>query len=108
MRAEKLYIEMDSIGKGIIELISRYNIQNLVMGAASDKYHSRRMTDLRSKKAIYVYEQAPSSCHIQFICKGYLIQTRYACCIMISVAPTPLKKDVSVSVSCFQSVFNKS
>ncbi|KAI5421792.1 U-box domain-containing protein 33 isoform X2 [Lathyrus oleraceus] len=76
VRAEKLYIEMDSIGKGIIELISKYNIQNLVMGAASDKYHSRRMTDLRSKKAIYVSEQAPPSCHIQFICKGYLIQIR--------------------------------
>jgi len=39
--ATKLYIEMDCIEKGIIELISRYNIQNLVMGAASDKYHSR-------------------------------------------------------------------
>ncbi|CAK8560813.1 unnamed protein product [Lathyrus sativus] len=76
VRAEKLHIEMDSIEKGIIELISKYNIQNLVMGAASDKYHSRRMTDLRSKKAIYVCQQAPSSCHIQFICKGYLIQTR--------------------------------
>lgn len=74
--ATKLHIEMDCIEKGIIELISRYNIQNLVMGAASDKYHSRRMTDLRSKKAIYVCEQAPASCHIQFICKGYLIQTR--------------------------------
>lgn len=74
--ATKLHIEMDCIEKGIIGLISRYNIQNLVMGAASDKYHSRRMTDLRSKKAICVCEQAPASCHIQFICKGYLIQKR--------------------------------
>lgn len=32
--------------------------------------------DLRSRKAIYVCEQAPSSCHIQFICKGHLIHTR--------------------------------
>lgn len=35
------------------------------------------MTNLRSKKAIYVREQAPVCCHIEFICKGYLIQTRY-------------------------------
>ncbi|KAJ1403529.1 Serine/threonine-protein kinase, active site [Sesbania bispinosa] len=76
VRAEKLHIEMDCIEKGIVELISHHNIQKLVMGAASDKYHSRRMTDLRSKKAIYVCEQAPASCHIQFICKGYLIHTR--------------------------------
>ncbi|XP_057454645.1 U-box domain-containing protein 33-like isoform X2 [Lotus japonicus] len=76
VRAEKLHIEMNCIEKGIVELISTYNIQKLVMGAASDKYHSRRMTDLRSKKAIYVKEQAPASCRIQFICKGYLIYTR--------------------------------
>jgi hypothetical protein len=41
VRANKLHIEMDCIEKGIIELISQHNIQNLVMGAASDKYHSR-------------------------------------------------------------------
>ncbi|KAE9605398.1 hypothetical protein Lal_00024550 [Lupinus albus] len=74
--AEKVHIEMDCIEKGIIELISQYNIQELVMGAASNKYHSRRMTGLRSKKAIYVNEQAPTSCHIQFTCKGFLIHTR--------------------------------
>ncbi|KAK7389946.1 hypothetical protein VNO78_25243 [Psophocarpus tetragonolobus] len=76
VRAGKLHIDMDCIEKGIVELISHYGIQKLVMGAASDKYHSRRMTALRSKKAIYVCEQAPASCHLQFICNGYLIQTR--------------------------------
>ncbi|KAJ1408635.1 Rossmann-like alpha/beta/alpha sandwich fold [Sesbania bispinosa] len=76
VRAEKLHIEMDSIEKGIIELISQHGIRKLVMGAASDKCYSRRMMDLRSKKAIYVREQAPASCHIQFICKGHLIHTR--------------------------------
>ncbi|KAK7274409.1 hypothetical protein RIF29_15495 [Crotalaria pallida] len=76
VRAEKLYIEMDCIEKGIIELISQYNIQELVMGAAANKYYSRKMTDLRSKKAIYVCEQAPTSCRIQFVCKGFLIRTR--------------------------------
>ncbi|CAL0318381.1 unnamed protein product [Lupinus luteus] len=76
VRAEKLHIEMGCIEKGIIELIFQYNIQELVMGAASNKYHSRRMRDLRSKKAIYVKEQAPTSCRIQFTCKGFNIQTR--------------------------------
>ncbi|PQQ17296.1 hypothetical protein Pyn_08764 [Prunus yedoensis var. nudiflora] len=76
VRAEKLHIEMDCIEKGIVELISQHGIRKLVMGAAADKYHSRKMMDLKSKKAIYVHQQAPVSCHIQFICKGHLIHTR--------------------------------
>ncbi|ONI23124.1 hypothetical protein PRUPE_2G170900 [Prunus persica] len=76
VRAEKLHIEMDCIEKGIVELISQHGIRKLVMGAAADKYHSRKMMDLKSKKAIYVRQQAPVSCHIQFICKGHLIYTR--------------------------------
>ncbi|KAG4925576.1 hypothetical protein JHK87_051116 [Glycine soja] len=75
VRAEKLHIEMDSIEKGILELISQHGIQKLVMGAASDKYYNRRMMDLKSKKAISVCKQAPASCHIQFVCKGRLIHT---------------------------------
>ncbi|KAL1328974.1 U-box domain-containing protein 33 isoform X1 [Arachis ipaensis] len=77
VEAEKLHIvDKDCIEKGIVELICKHNIKKLVMGAASDKYHSRRMTELRSRKAIYVRENAPAYCHIQFICKGYLIYTR--------------------------------
>ncbi|KAL1352189.1 hypothetical protein HN51_016181 [Arachis hypogaea] len=81
VEAEKLHIiDKDCIEKGIVELICKHNIKKLVMGAASDKYHSRRMTDLRSRKAIYVRENAPAYCHIQFICNGYLIHTRYKGC----------------------------
>ncbi|PON92089.1 GPCR kinase [Trema orientale] len=76
VQAEKLYTEMDCIEKGITELITKYKIRKLVMGAAADKYYSRKLTDLKSKKAIFVCQQAPSSCHIHFTCKGYLIHTR--------------------------------
>jgi len=41
VRAWKLHIEMDCVEKGIVELIHQHGIQKLVMGAASDKYHSR-------------------------------------------------------------------
>ncbi|KAL8170590.1 hypothetical protein V2J09_022394 [Rumex salicifolius] len=34
------------------------------------------MTQLKSKKAIYVQSQAPPFCQILFVCKGYLIYTR--------------------------------
>jgi hypothetical protein len=32
---------MDSIEKGIVELISQHGIRQLVMGAAADKHYSR-------------------------------------------------------------------
>ncbi|KAF3441506.1 hypothetical protein FNV43_RR15420 [Rhamnella rubrinervis] len=78
VRAEKLHVEMDSIEKGIVELISRLGIRKLVMGAATDRSHSRKMMDLKSRKATYVRQQAPVSCHIHFTCKGHLIYTREA------------------------------
>ncbi|CAN4111584.1 unnamed protein product [Withania somnifera] len=76
VRADKLVLEMDSIEKGIVELISQHGIGKLVMGAASNKCYSKKMTDLRSKKAIYLRLQAPAFCCIWFACKGNLIYTR--------------------------------
>jgi len=40
VHAEKLYIEEDDIGKGIVELLSQHAIKKLVMGAAADRYYS--------------------------------------------------------------------
>lgn len=73
---EVQHIEMESIEKGIVELILQHNVRRLVMGAAADKQYSRRMVDLKSKKAIYVRLHAAPSCQIQFICKGKIIFTR--------------------------------
>ncbi|KAK4371925.1 hypothetical protein RND71_007309 [Anisodus tanguticus] len=76
VRADKLVIEMDSIENGIVELISQHGIGMLVMGAAANKCYSKKMTDLRSKKAIYVRLQAPTFCCVWFVCKGSLVYTR--------------------------------
>lgn len=40
VNAEKLYIEKDDIGKGIVEMVYQHSVKKLVMGAAADKYHS--------------------------------------------------------------------
>ncbi|PIA49362.1 hypothetical protein AQUCO_01300291v1 [Aquilegia coerulea] len=72
VRAEKLFIDMENIDKGIVELIAQHGIKRLIMGAAIDK----RTSMLKSKKAIFVNQEAPISCHIWFVCKGSLIQTR--------------------------------
>lgn len=74
--AEVQHIEMESIEKGIVELILQHNVRRLVMGAAADRQYSKRMVDLKSKKAIYVRLHATPSCQIQFICKGKIIFTR--------------------------------
>ncbi|XP_043716969.1 U-box domain-containing protein 33-like [Telopea speciosissima] len=76
VRADMIYIEKDNIEEGIVELITQRGMKKLVMGAAADKQYSRRMTELKSKKAIFVREKAHVSCHIWFVCKDFLIYTR--------------------------------
>lgn len=78
VRAEKLYTEMDSIEKGIVELILLHGIKKLVMGAARNGHFSKKMMEPRSKKAMYVRLKAPAFCHICFVCNGQLIHTREA------------------------------
>lgn len=41
MRAEKLVIERDDVGEGLVEIVANRGITKLVMGAASDKQYSR-------------------------------------------------------------------
>ncbi|CAH8389142.1 unnamed protein product [Eruca vesicaria subsp. sativa] len=76
VQAEKLCVEMDSIEKGILQIISEKRVRKFVMGAAADKHYSTKMVDLRSSKAIFVSQHASVTCHIRFVCKGHLIHTR--------------------------------
>ncbi|GMH21715.1 hypothetical protein Nepgr_023557 [Nepenthes gracilis] len=103
VRAEKLYIEMDSIEKGIVELISQQRIGKLVMGAAPDSKYSKKMKAPKSTKAIYVQRQAPAFCHIWYICKGDLIYTRVGIKQSSqnteSIQPTSLKLQMTRSQS---------
>ncbi|XP_019190374.1 PREDICTED: U-box domain-containing protein 36-like [Ipomoea nil] len=70
-----LCVEKDNIEKGIVDFISEHGIKKLVMGAAACRHYSRGMTEVKSKKAMYVCEQAPPFCQIWFICKGDHIYT---------------------------------
>ncbi|KAF8091639.1 hypothetical protein N665_0439s0007 [Sinapis alba] len=76
VQAEKLCVEMDSIEKGIVQMIYENRVKKFVMGAAADKHYSTKMVDLRSRKAIYVCQHASRTCHIWFVCRGQLIHTR--------------------------------
>ncbi|KAI3784005.1 hypothetical protein L1987_43096 [Smallanthus sonchifolius] len=72
----RLWIEADNVETGIVQAIELHGVQWLVMGAASEKLYSKDMSELKSKKAIYVCQQAPISCQIWFACKDHLIYTR--------------------------------
>lgn len=51
---------------------------NLLLLATDLFYQDRRkLSELKSKKAIYVYKKAPVYCQIWFACKGFLICSRY-------------------------------
>ncbi|XP_021730064.1 U-box domain-containing protein 33-like isoform X2 [Chenopodium quinoa] len=76
VRADRMWIEMETVEDGIVKMIAEHGIKWLVMGAAADKNYTKEMADLKSKKAKYVYEQSLVSCHIWFICRGKLICTR--------------------------------
>uniref|UniRef100_A0A2C9VV46 RING-type E3 ubiquitin transferase n=1 Tax=Manihot esculenta TaxID=3983 RepID=A0A2C9VV46_MANES len=75
VQAEKLCIEMDDTGKGIVELAYQHGIKKLVMGAAADKRYSEDMADLKSRKAKYVQQRIPLCCQVWYVCKGYLVHT---------------------------------
>ncbi|XP_031392769.1 U-box domain-containing protein 32 isoform X1 [Punica granatum] len=76
VEADKIWIERDDVGKGIVESISSHNIRWLVMGAAANKYYSKNLSTLKSRKAIFVCQNAPEFSHIWFTCNGRLIYTR--------------------------------
>ncbi|KAK3194786.1 hypothetical protein Dsin_026096 [Dipteronia sinensis] len=73
--AEKLHIEMEDIGEGIVELVYQHSIKKLVIGAAADKHYSGGMKNIKSKKAMYVLDHVPLSCQIWFICRAHLIRS---------------------------------
>lgn len=76
IQAEKLVIQMDDIGKGLLELIAQHQITELVMGAAADRQYSKKMKAPKSKTAMSVQQHANRSCKMWFVCKGNLICTR--------------------------------
>jgi tetrahydromethanopterin S-methyltransferase subunit A len=44
VEADKVWIEMDNVEKGIVDIIARHNIRWLVMGGAAEKYYSKYLS----------------------------------------------------------------
>ncbi|KAF9687830.1 hypothetical protein SADUNF_Sadunf02G0133900 [Salix dunnii] len=119
VHAEKLCIEKDDIGKGIVELMYQHAIKKLVMGAAADRHysepamkplgdnaeylssHTRRdkkgMMDLQSRKAKYVQQCAPSSYQIWFVCQGHLIHTGTSTVAFADPDPVTLQRSGEIT-----------
>ncbi|KAL8544002.1 hypothetical protein ACS0TY_004523 [Phlomoides rotata] len=75
-QADKVWIEMRNIEKGILQLINQHGIRRLIMGAAAETFTAKKLSDTNSSKAMVVCQQASASCHIWFISKGSLINER--------------------------------
>ncbi|KAL3737640.1 hypothetical protein ACJRO7_019213 [Eucalyptus globulus] len=107
--AEKKYIESDSVQKGIVELIRLHGIGKLVMGAAADRRYFRKMTEIKSRKAIFVRDEAHTSCQIWFICNEHLIHTREGqTAEAIVEVPTNAPSPTTPALGAGKSVFLKS
>ncbi|KAL3730514.1 hypothetical protein ACJRO7_027516 [Eucalyptus globulus] len=104
--AEKKYIESDSVHEGIVELIRLHRIGKLVMGAVADGCCFKKMTEIKSRKAIFVRDKAHVSCQIRFIYNGHLIHTREAQTVEAIVevrtdAPSPTTPALGAGESVF-------
>ncbi|TVU03247.1 hypothetical protein EJB05_51216, partial [Eragrostis curvula] len=79
VKAQILVLEEFDIAEGIRELVDKFWIRTLVMGAASDKHYSKcvakNMKVPQSKKAIKLMENAHPFCEIWFVCSRKLIFT---------------------------------
>uniref|UniRef100_A0A0D3CV50 RING-type E3 ubiquitin transferase n=1 Tax=Brassica oleracea var. oleracea TaxID=109376 RepID=A0A0D3CV50_BRAOL len=65
--AETIYIEMDSIEEGILQLISHHGIKKLVMGAAADRHYS---IEARRREILYLEGTSSSYLSQSKITKG--------------------------------------
>ncbi|XP_030474345.1 U-box domain-containing protein 33-like [Syzygium oleosum] len=107
--AKKEYIKSDSVQKGIVELIRLYGIKKLVMGAAADGRYFKKMTEIKSRKAIFVCDKAHFSCQIRFICDGHLIRTREAQMVQaIAEVPTDAPSPTTPTPGARKSILLKS
>ncbi|GAV57922.1 Pkinase domain-containing protein/U-box domain-containing protein [Cephalotus follicularis] len=75
VKASVVTTEADQVQKGILELVNRHCIRNLVMGAVSANCMKVRR---RSSKANYAAKNAPSFCEIWIISKGKHMWTKEA------------------------------
>ncbi|CAN6214032.1 unnamed protein product [Urochloa humidicola] len=78
IHAEKLVVESDDVGQGLVEVISEHHVTALVMGAAADMHYTKKMKTPKSRKARFVEQQADPLCKIWFVCKGTLVYRRKA------------------------------
>ncbi|XP_039172029.1 U-box domain-containing protein 33 [Eucalyptus grandis] len=107
--AEKKYIESDSVHEGIVELIRLHRIGKLVMGAVADGCCFKKMTEIKSRKAIFIRDKAHVSCQIRFIYNGHLIHTREdQTAEAIVEVPTNAPSPTTPALGAGKSVFLKS
>uniref|UniRef100_A0A5B6ZZV1 RING-type E3 ubiquitin transferase n=1 Tax=Davidia involucrata TaxID=16924 RepID=A0A5B6ZZV1_DAVIN len=75
VKASTITIEADQVQRGIVDLVNKYGIRKLVMGAVPENCMKVKKS---SSKASYVAKNAPPFCEIWFANKGKHMWTREA------------------------------
>ncbi|XP_048137079.1 U-box domain-containing protein 33-like isoform X2 [Rhodamnia argentea] len=75
VKASVLSTEAEQVQKGIVEMVVKYGIRRLVMGAVPENCMKVKKS---SSKANYAAKHAPAFCEISFVNKGKRIWTRDA------------------------------
>ncbi|PKI61707.1 hypothetical protein CRG98_017931 [Punica granatum] len=86
-------IEADQVQKGIVDMVNKYGIRRLVIGAVPENCMSIKKS---SSKANYAAKNAPPFCEILFVYKGKHIWTRDALEEPVALAaPSNTKPEIS-------------
>ncbi|XP_076934284.1 U-box domain-containing protein 33-like [Bidens hawaiensis] len=73
VKAYVVTTENDQVRKGIMDLVNKYRVQKLVMGAAPENWMKVKK---KSSKSSYAAKNAPPFCQIWLVNKGQLLFTR--------------------------------
>ncbi|KAJ1406887.1 Zinc finger, RING/FYVE/PHD-type [Sesbania bispinosa] len=102
VKASSIVTEADQVQKGIVDMVIRHNIRNLVIGAATENWMKVKKN---SGKANYTAKNSPPFCEIWFIYKGKHIWTREASeapCSLSSCAQPGIASTESLRCRSFQ------
>lgn len=70
MEANEVWIEMDNVEQGIVEIIAQHDIRWLVMGAAADEYYTEYATVVILFKDKNFIVTITSTTQIEVVCRS--------------------------------------
>lgn len=73
MQANEVWIEMDNVEEGIVEIIAQHDIRWLVMGAAADEYYTEYAPVVILFKDKNFIVTIASTTQIEVVCRSSVV-----------------------------------